>query len=133
MDSSATRKPRLFSKGYRGCDVLLVLLLIGCPTFLYTTLVHRALEPSWLEATFAMLMVLAVLGLLRVKLAFALLAAPFFGFAAYKFINGMFFSPDWSLLQNPLFVVRWAFEVVILVSIGSYFWRKFNASELSDL
>ena len=90
------------------------------------------MEPSWWEAMFATLLVLAVPGLRRVRLAFALLAAPFFAFAAYKFVDGLFFSPDWSFLRNPLFVAKWAFEVLILGGIGSYFWRKFNAREAPE-
>ena len=82
---------------------------------------------------FVLLTALAALGLLRVKIAFALLAAPFFGFGAYKFFQGLFFAPDWSFLGTPVFYIRWAFEVVILFSIGNYFWRKFSGRDFSDL
>ena len=115
----------MFARGYRACDALLLLLLLACPILLYVSLVHRKLEPSWWEAGFGVLTLLAMLGLARVKIAFAFLAAPFLALAAYKFVNGMFFTDEWSLLRNPLFVARWAFEVVALLGVATYFWRKF--------
>ena len=78
------------------------------------------------------LTILAILGLVRVRIAFALLAAPFFGLAAYKLINGSFFSPDWSLFRSPLAVVRWAFEIVLLLGIAGYFWGKFSGQDSHD-
>ena len=75
---------------------------------------------------------IALFGLFRVRIAFALLALPFFVWAAYSVVRGFFFPPEWFNLINPIYVMKWAISILIEYLIGDYFWKKFSGLEFLD-
>jgi hypothetical protein len=106
--------------------MLLVTLVFACPALLYLSLAKRGNGFAWMEAIFTLLCTVAILGLLRIRIAFALLAAPLLVFSAYTLFTGLILPPEWSALRNPIHVIKVSFEVVLSFGAAKYFWRKFS-------
>lgn len=130
--SGEKNKPQLFSVGYRACDVLLLILLLGGPALVYHSVNSNRIPISWFHLAVLGVSTVAILGLLRVRVAFALLAVPFFVWAGYSVIRGFFFPPEWSDLVNPIYTAKWAVSIAIEYSIGAYFWKKYSGVEFLD-
>ena len=130
--SDDKNKPQLFSVGYRAWDVLLLILLLHGPALVYHSVNSNRVPFSWFHFPALGVSIVAVLGLLRVRVAFALLAVPFFVWAGYSVIRVFFFPPEWSDLMNPIYAAKWAVSIAIEYLIGAYFWKKYSGVEFLD-
>ena len=130
--SEQSPRPRLFAQGYRACDVLLLALLFGAPALVYYSVENLNVSLNWFHGVALAVSAVALLGLFRVRIAFALLALPFFVWAAYSVVRGFFFPPEWVDLVNPIYAGKWAISIVIEYLIGAYFWKKFSGLEFLD-
>lgn len=126
------KRPRLFSPGFRACDTILVALIFGGPALVYYRIINGEEFFVWLHATILLVSLVSILGLLRVRIAFALLALPFFVWAAWSLVLAFFFPPEWSDLVNPIYVGKWAASIVIEYMIGAYFWKKFSKTDFIE-
>ena len=93
---------------------------------------NMSLSFNWFHGVALSVSAIALLGLFRVRIAFALLALPFFVWAAYSVVRGFFFPPEWFNLINPIYVMKWAISILIEYLIGDYFWKKFSGLEFLD-
>ncbi|MBI1358389.1 MAG: hypothetical protein GC160_28975 [Acidobacteria bacterium] len=115
------REP-LFAPGFRICDALLISIVAGTPLLLYWSLDRVSL--NWVHAGSLALAVVPLLDLLRLRIAFALLAIPFFAWAAISIFRMIFLPPTLGDLVNPLYVEKWVTSAFIGAAIGMYFWTK---------
>ena len=90
-----TSKRRLFAPNYRAGDALLTGMFVGGAVFSYLSF-QRGIPFAWPHVGVLGVFVIAVLGLLRVRLAFALLSLPFFVWAGYSCVRWLFFPPRWA-------------------------------------
>jgi len=126
------RKPGLFAPGYRACDVLLLALLFGGPSMVYYSVIKATVPFGWFHGTVLSVSMISVRGFFRIRFAFALLALPFFIWAAWSFARALFFPPEWSDLISPIYAGKWAVSIVIEYMIGAYFWKKFSDIDFLD-
>lgn len=125
-------KPDLFSQGYRICDAMLIILVISGPSLMLIS-VNNGVDPfTWFHFAILAISIVGILGLLRVGVAFAVLALPFFLWAAYSVIQGFFMPPEWSDLVSPVYVGKWAISIFIEYSIGAYFWKKYSGTDFLE-
>lgn len=127
-----SRKPRLFSVGYRACDALLLVLFFGGPTLVYYSVIHENIPINWVHYLMLLITFISLLGLLRVRIAFALLAVPFFAWAGYSVVRAFLLPPEWSDLVNPIYVCKWAVSIVFEYLIGEYFWKKYSGIDFLE-
>lgn len=125
-------KAHLFSVGYRACDILLFVLVVGGPALVYVSVNNNQVPFDWFHVAILGVSIVAILGLLRVRVAFALLAIPFFVWAGYSVIRAFFFPPEWSDLVNPIYAGKWGVSIAIEYLIGAYFWKKYSGVEFLD-
>jgi hypothetical protein len=99
----------------------------GGPAANYYSVEEAKVVPfGWFHVGVFPVSFVSLLGLLRVRLAFALLAVPFFVWAAWSIVQALFFPPEWSDLLNPIYAAKWAASIALEGMIGLYFWKKFD-------
>ena len=106
--------------------------LFGAPALVFHSVEKLNVSFNWGHGGALAVSAIALFGLFRVRIAFALLALPFFVWAAYSVVRGFFFPPEWFNLINPIYVGKWAISIVIEYLIGAYFWKKFSGLGFLD-
>lgn len=118
-----TRWP--FSAGYRLCDTLLVLMLVaGCIACdALRTALTRA-QHGWALSAFVLM---GILGLLRVRIAFAITSGCFVAIAFAKGLDLLVHNPFGFFVPIPLTsgFTRWM-EIFICLGISAWFWSRYD-------
>jgi hypothetical protein len=131
LPDERTSKPRLFAQNYRAGDASLFVTLICSVAFLYLS-VRRNIPFAWPHALVLGAISIALLGLLRVRIAFALLSVPFFLWAGYSVVRWLFFPPKWTDLFDPFYDLKWSVSILFEYLMGEYFWKKFSNTNILD-
>ena len=122
----------LFSEGYRFCDSILFALMIGGPALVYFFVIKEGKELDFIHYILLGYAGIAGLGLKRIRPAFALIALPFFAWAAYSFFRAFITPNDWVDIVNPVYTGKWGISIVIEYSIGAYFWERLEPLEQNE-
>lgn len=131
-EESKLGRPRLFSVGYRACDIALLILAIGGPGLVIYDVFYKQIEMNYLFWGMMGISAVAVLALFRVKIAFAVLSIPFFVWATYSLLRCVFFPPEWVDLIDPNYILKWGLSICIEYILGMYFWSKFSNADFID-
>jgi hypothetical protein len=119
---------RPFSSGYRLCDTLLVLMLVGggLACLALRTALTRA-QHGWALSAFVLMGVVGLLGLLRVRIAFAITSGCFVAIAFAKGLDLLVHNPFGFFVPIPLTsgFTRWM-EISICLGISAWFWSRYD-------